>query len=644
MDLVLPQGIIINATEVYTQLASLSVVSSEVIWHYWNAYTVISKKIGGEPTHVRLENFWWHVWGSNRRNLSGPTLARLFQDISTGPTAVPLVVPKRSREILERSKAFLEHINASEHDSASTQRIEGNRKEGHDVMSKMKAPTPSSSRPPPPHPILKKHSAPVPGPRHTARFASPPRAGESEAGGDATISITKPAAQPSEMPPPPLPTARKTKAATDSSTAMEPPPVSSTEKPEKPAAQAPAAPSGGKTSKPVVARKRVMATTKSAKRRPVMSRRTSSQSSTASNTQQRMVPATVDQSRQSTRSSTVKEEEEEPFEESPPSAIVASPSSTLVDSHAEGPFLIQKVAEILPQKTIEVSVPKKTEVTAVNQSTPGLQTAADQLSRSSHTAVDQSYRSSQGESASSQDDQRTMSAKAAGKRPARSTHRSSSGGILPVTVGSQERRPLFVSSGFLPARSPSLSRSEQSAPTTQEATRRNSVEKKPRRAPVAGFVGDQDSGSDTPSPARSRTARITKESVVGSPRPLPRVPLFSQRMSGELPYSSPHAMSHRLSGEIPNVQALTEEPTTQMFDTTAQGKFDSEAISTSSLVEARDIPDFVSRRSRPSPSLLQEPFSPTPPSTTPVIPFGRSKSQLTLLLAKDSHRKVKDTR
>ncbi|CCC09270.1 hypothetical protein SMACR_05028 [Sordaria macrospora] len=591
MDLVLPQGIIISASEVYTQLASLPVVSSEVIRHYWNAYTVISKKTGGDPTHLRLENFWWHVWGSNRRNLSGPALARLFQDISTGPTAVPLVVPKRSREILERSKVLLEQINAEGHGSASTQQPEGIRGEGRDAMVKMKAPTPSSSRPPPPHPILKKHSAPVPGPRHTARFASPPRVGEGESNGGATTSITKVVPELSTMPPPPLPTARKTKTTSESPTTMKLPSTDNAEK-----TTAPTAPSGGKASKPVAARKRVMATTKSAKRRPVMPRRTSSQSSTASNTQQRMVPATADQSHQSTRSAAVADET---FQESPPSIAASSPTSTLVASVAEIP---------------------------------------------ASAAVDQSSQSSQGGSESSQDEQRTSSSKAAGKRPARPTQRSSSGGILTVTIGSQERRPLFVSSGFLPARSPSLSRSERSVSTTREATRRNSVEKKPRRAPVAGFVADNESGSDTPSPARTRTTRVTKDPIVGSPRPPPRVPLFSQRMSGELPYSSPHAMSHRLSGEVPNVQALTEEPTTQISDTTVQGQFDSDVIATSSLVEARDIPDFVSRRSRPSPSLLQEPFSPTPPSSTPTIPFGRSKSQLTLLLAKDNHRKVKETR
>lgn len=478
----------------------------------------------------------------------------------------------------------------------------------------MKAPTPSSSRPPPPHPILKKHSAPVPGPRHTARFASPPRAEEVETNGGATMSTAKVVKEPSTMPPPPLPTARKTKTTTESPTTMKPPPLpSSTEKAEKSTVQPTTATSGGKASKPVASRKRVIATTKSAKRRPVMPRRTSSQSSTGSNTQQRMVPTTAEQSHQSTRSAAVADET---FQESPPSVTASSPTFTLVGT----PSKAQSA------KTAEILVPKLAEIPA--------STAADASSRSSH-----------GGSASSQEEQRIPGSKAAGKRPARPTQRSPSGGILPVTIGSQERRPMFVSSGFLPARSPSLSRSgERSVSTTQEATRRDSMEKKPRRAPVAGFVADNDSGSDTPSPARTRTTRVVKDPIVGSPRPPPRVPLFSQRMSGELPYSSPHAMSHRLSGEVPNVQALTEEPTTQVSDTTVQGQFDSDVIATSSLVEARDIPDFVSRRTRPSPSLLPEAFSPTPPSSTPVIPFGRSKSQLTLLLAKDNHRKVKETR
>lgn len=55
-------------------------------------YTTTNKKLK-DPTARRLENFWWHVWGSDRRALSGRALARIFEDISVGPTFVPLRGP-----------------------------------------------------------------------------------------------------------------------------------------------------------------------------------------------------------------------------------------------------------------------------------------------------------------------------------------------------------------------------------------------------------------------------------------------------------------------------------------------------------------------------------------------------------------------
>ncbi len=55
-------------------------------------YTVTNKKLR-DPTARRLENFWWQVWGSDRRHLSGRTLARLYEDISVGPTIAPLQGP-----------------------------------------------------------------------------------------------------------------------------------------------------------------------------------------------------------------------------------------------------------------------------------------------------------------------------------------------------------------------------------------------------------------------------------------------------------------------------------------------------------------------------------------------------------------------
>jgi hypothetical protein len=106
-------------------------------------YTITHRKLA-DPTARRLENFWWHIWGSDRSRLSGKNIARMFEDISTKSHALP---PRRSEE---DSRASL-------------------------ILS-------SSSKPPPRQSILKKPRAPsnTTGPRPTARFASPPRSGTEE--------------------------------------------------------------------------------------------------------------------------------------------------------------------------------------------------------------------------------------------------------------------------------------------------------------------------------------------------------------------------------------------------------------------------------------------------------------------------------
>jgi hypothetical protein len=72
-----------------------------------------------------------------------------------------------------------------------------------------------------------------------------------------------------------------------------------------------------------------------------------------------------------------------------------------------------------------------------------------------------------------------------------------------------------------------------------------------------------------------------------------------------------------------------------MFTTIARGQFDSETVTSDPVVpEARDIPDQVRYGSQPSSSVLDQQLKPTPPNPAPPIPFGRSKSELTLLLAR----------
>ncbi|ORY60600.1 uncharacterized protein BCR38DRAFT_349458 [Pseudomassariella vexata] len=89
MPMILPKGIVTNTDYIYKEVASYPVVPPEKIIQYWKVYTTTFRKLI-DPTANRLENFWWHVMGSDRRLLPGPTLARLFEDISKGPAFVPL--------------------------------------------------------------------------------------------------------------------------------------------------------------------------------------------------------------------------------------------------------------------------------------------------------------------------------------------------------------------------------------------------------------------------------------------------------------------------------------------------------------------------------------------------------------------------
>lgn len=55
-------------------------------------YTTTFRRLE-DPTASRLEAFWWHVMGSDRRFLSGKALAKMFEEISTGPSFAPLRGP-----------------------------------------------------------------------------------------------------------------------------------------------------------------------------------------------------------------------------------------------------------------------------------------------------------------------------------------------------------------------------------------------------------------------------------------------------------------------------------------------------------------------------------------------------------------------
>ncbi|KAL2161335.1 hypothetical protein VTH06DRAFT_8557 [Thermothelomyces fergusii] len=535
MGTVMPIGFFENTKEIYAEIASYPVVPPEKIRQYWNVYTTTFRRLV-DPSAFRLENFWWHVWGSPRlRSLSGPELARLFEEFSNGPTVVPLPSPA---DRFKRPKAPGPSHGAEGRGNESTPSPRDGSDQGSASSAGKKGLTPSSSRPPPPHPILKKSRGPSSsGPRPTARFASPPASGEEAVHDGEAVSSSTASAAASEMPPPPLPSSTKQRQSTASASS---PPVSNIpekargKQPVTPAAAMPPPPlplPAGEKPAPALGKK-VVATTAASKRRPVLVRKPSSQSSTGSDANQRA---------------------------------------------AAGPG------------------------------------AASRRSASKRSAPTPPQLSGQG-SSSSQASDSGLSTKAAGKRRAnqgaikRPAPQAATveGGGQPGQAGTaQQPRPPSPQRRSTWDVRDSVAYNE-AAEGRQGTAQQRPAAPPPRAAPppVAGFVADQAFGYAAPPMVRSRSSN--------SDRP------------------------HR--PREPAVALLRSQPTSSvaMVTATARGQFDSETVTPEPAVpEVRDTADGVSLGSRPSSSTLdQQQLKPTPPNPAPPIPFGRSKSELTLLLAR----------
>ncbi|KAK7422318.1 hypothetical protein QQZ08_009540 [Neonectria magnoliae] len=173
VPMILPKGIVMNTKNIYKEVADYSTVPPDKVWEYWHVYTTTNKRLK-DPTACRLENFWWHVWGSNRRFLKGSTLAKLYEDISVGPTFVPLKgppnrwegpdIPPIIRQLMEAVQAEMPPLPPPQESRPLTKPSD----------SGLRTLSSSASKPPPPHPILKKARGPSSsGPRPTARFVSP---------------------------------------------------------------------------------------------------------------------------------------------------------------------------------------------------------------------------------------------------------------------------------------------------------------------------------------------------------------------------------------------------------------------------------------------------------------------------------------
>ncbi|KAF5548092.1 hypothetical protein FMEXI_4881 [Fusarium mexicanum] len=173
MPMILPKGIVINSKNIYKEVADFPLVPPDKVWEYWHVYTTTYKKLK-DPTACRLENFWWHVWGSDRRFLKGSALAKLYEEISVGPTFVPLRGPPNRWEGPDIPPLIKQILEAAESQATSSLTQTQGSRPSKPTDSALRTLSSSASKPPPAHPILKKARGPSSsGPRPTARFVSP---------------------------------------------------------------------------------------------------------------------------------------------------------------------------------------------------------------------------------------------------------------------------------------------------------------------------------------------------------------------------------------------------------------------------------------------------------------------------------------
>ncbi|KAJ4005210.1 hypothetical protein NW752_011298 [Fusarium irregulare] len=173
MPMILPKGIVTNSKNIYKEVAEFPLVPPEKVWKYWHVYTTTYKKLK-DPTACRLENFWWHVWGSDRRFLKGSALAKLYEEISVGPTFVPLKGPPNRWEGPDIPPLIKQILEAAESQATPPPPQPQGSRPSKPTDSALRTLSSSASKPPPAHPILKKARGPsTSGPRPTARFVSP---------------------------------------------------------------------------------------------------------------------------------------------------------------------------------------------------------------------------------------------------------------------------------------------------------------------------------------------------------------------------------------------------------------------------------------------------------------------------------------
>ncbi|KAI0476055.1 hypothetical protein GGR56DRAFT_452224 [Xylariaceae sp. FL0804] len=164
-DHFLPKVIEHNKEKIHGSYALHDAVPLEMIFQGWKTSSTMYRKML-DPNDRRLKNFWWRVYGGNRRYLSGAVIARLVTAILVEPAFVNLRGPPNQYE------APSPEPRADQHRHPQTPHREPDRLEKPRPKAEAKTLPPSSSNAP--HPILKKPREPsASGPKPTARFVSP---------------------------------------------------------------------------------------------------------------------------------------------------------------------------------------------------------------------------------------------------------------------------------------------------------------------------------------------------------------------------------------------------------------------------------------------------------------------------------------
>ncbi|KAH8882629.1 hypothetical protein GQ53DRAFT_441340 [Thozetella sp. PMI_491] len=439
-----------------------------------------------------------------------------------------------------------------------------------------KEPTPSSSRPPPPHPILKKPRGPsTSGSRPTARFALPPDSSDEDGRQEPSSQGTA-----SDMPPPPRPTSYK-----------------------------------GEKKAAVATTKKFVASTAASKRRPVLPRRQSSQSSDAG-----YAPPVGKQpapQRSSSQSSTG--------------------SSSQVEGPVGGSHARRGPRQHYARQQAKGSSRRSAEEPAANihqgrvrgENTPAITQAEENASTEAlaQPRPQTTLATLPEPTPSATQKQPIVTQRVHGFLPKRGpgvvSPAQSEGAPVPErpmsieasqTLVLQSRRPVTAQPlDFIPPSRPVAPQQSPGATSSSggrysgnllsyELNKSYSATNRPP-APIAGFVADRRSPI-LPPDSHTNVDAPERRSSVGGLQP-------------------PQAVS--------SVVGTTT--------TTAKGQFDSDTVPIPVLPEASSATEHTSFGSQSkSPSLLNMQFTPTQPNPAPPVPFGRSKSQLKLVLEREKER------